>query len=74
MKHEDWIERLVALDNIDWTKTNPEWQDVCIVANSVVSNRQARAATKTFIKAKLGMSLTDSEARSLPRPAALAAE
>jgi hypothetical protein len=34
-------------------------------ANSVVSNRQARAATKAYIKAKLQMELTDSEKRSL---------
>jgi len=67
MKHENWKERLKGLADIDWSKTNPEWQDVCIVANSVVSNRQARAATKGFIKAKLGLELTESEQRSIDR-------
>jgi DNA sulfur modification protein DndB len=65
MKAEDWVEKLAALEDIDWSKTNPDWQNVCIVANSVVSNRQARAATKTYIKGKLGMALTDGEQRQL---------
>jgi DNA sulfur modification protein DndB len=65
MKQEDWIGRLAGLENIDWFKTNPDWQDICIVANSVVSNRQARAATKAYIKGKLGMDLTDAEQRSI---------
>jgi hypothetical protein len=36
-------------------------------ANSVVSNRQARAATKAYVKAKFQMELTDSETRALER-------
>ena len=65
----DWKEHLAALETIDWSRKNPEWENVCIVSNSVVSNRQARAATKAFIKAKLGLSLTDSETKSLERAA-----
>jgi hypothetical protein len=43
----------------------------CIArANSVVSNRQARAATKAYIKEKLQMDLTDGEKRSLEKQAA----
>ena len=63
LKEEDWKTRLGNLSKIDWSRTNPEWQNVCIVANSVVSNRQARVATKTFIKQKLGLALSDSEQR-----------
>jgi DNA sulfur modification protein DndB len=65
MKESNWKERLAALEKIDWSKRNPDWQDVCIVANSVVSNRQARSATKSYIKDKLGMPLTDAEFRSI---------
>lgn len=65
MKSDDWPERLVGLAAIDWSKKNPEWDNICIVANSVVSNRQARAATKAFIKSKLGVDLTDAERRML---------
>lgn len=63
IKSGDWQDKLAALETIDWSKTNPDWQNVCIVANSVVSNRQARAATKTYIKSKLGMELTEGEQR-----------
>lgn len=69
MKAEDWKDKVAALETIDWSKTNPDWQDVCIVANSVVSNRQARGATKTYIKSKLGMELTESEQRSVAKAA-----
>lgn len=71
---EGWQEKLAALEAIDWGKKNPEWEGVCVSANSVLSNRQARAATKARIKSKLGMNLTDSEARSLPVAALVAAE
>lgn len=55
MKDLEWKERLSALEAINWSKKNPDWDNVCIVANSVVSNRQARAATKAYIKQKLGL-------------------
>jgi DNA sulfur modification protein DndB len=66
----EWRQRLASLEGIDWSKQNKQWQNVCIVANSVVSNRQARAATKAFIKARLGMPLSEAEQRSIePAPA-----
>lgn len=67
MKDPNWHERLAALGKIDWSKKNKDWENVCIIANSVVSNRQARAATKAYIKAKLQMELTDGEKRALER-------
>ncbi len=67
---KDWRPALAGLEKIDWSKKNPEWENICIVSNSVVSNRQARAATKAFIKAKLGLDLTDGEQRSIDRAAA----
>lgn len=67
MKDPNWKQRLAGLEAIDWSKRNADWQNVCIVANSVVSNRQARAATKAYIKGKLGMDLTDGEKRSMDR-------
>jgi DNA sulfur modification protein DndB len=65
----DWQAKLAALEAINWEKKNPEWEGVCVSQNSVLSNRQARAATKAFIKAKLGLNLTDGETRSLPQAA-----
>ncbi|KJC41949.1 hypothetical protein UB31_25640 [Bradyrhizobium sp. LTSP849] len=70
LANEGWSAALSGLEGIDWSKKNSEWENVCIVANSVVSNRQARAATKAFIKAKLGLNLTDGEQRSLERASA----
>jgi DNA sulfur modification protein DndB len=72
LESSDWPEHLAPLAHIDWSKKNPEWENICIVANSVVSNRQARAATKAFIKAKLGLKLTDGEQRSMQRAEASA--
>ena len=61
----DWQAQLSALEAIDWSKHNREWENICVASNSVLSNRQARAATKAFIKAKLGLHLTESEAKSI---------
>lgn len=74
IKADGWEEKLAALGAIDFSKKNADWEGVCVSANSVLSNRQARAATKAFIKAKLGIELSDSEARSLPQLAAIAAQ
>jgi DNA sulfur modification protein DndB len=67
---KDWKEQLDALDSVDWSKKNRDWENVCIVANSVVSNRQARSATKAYLKNKLGLSLTDAETKSIAHAAA----
>lgn len=69
LSNDDWKDQLTLLESINWSKKNPEWENVCIVSNSVVSNRQARAATKAFIKQKLGLSLSDSEVNSLKHAA-----
>lgn len=71
LMHEDpegWENRLSALQGIDWSKSNQQWEGVCLVAGSVSSNRQSRQATKAFVKRALGLGLTDAEARSLTPP------
>ncbi len=65
---DDWEDRLKALTEIDWKKSNPEWNGICIVAGSVASNRQSRQATKAFAKRALDLPLTDAEVRSLTPP------
>ena len=57
--------RLSPLEEIDWSMKNPEWENICIVANSVVSNQQARAAARAFINSKLGVSLMNGETNSM---------
>ena len=34
-----WKGRLLDLQDGNWSKKNPDWENVCIIANSVVSNR-----------------------------------
>ncbi len=57
---EDWRDHLAGLGKIDWRKSvgakvNPLWDNVCITAGSVVSNRQARAGTLAVLKKALGV-------------------
>jgi len=63
----DWKNRLAGLAEVNWSKKNRDWENVCMVANSVVSNRQARLATKAYLKRKLGLPLSDPEERSVAR-------
>jgi DNA sulfur modification protein DndB len=67
MKDENWRDRLAGLETIDWSKKKLRLGQRVHYANSVVSNRQARAATKAYIKAKLDMELSDGERRSIER-------
>ena len=61
----DWKTRLTNLTTVNWNKTNRDWENVCMVANSVISNRQARLATKAYVKGKIGLPLSESEQRSI---------
>jgi DNA sulfur modification protein DndB len=63
-----WEEKLEAFKDIDWRKSvgnrvNPEWENVCINAGSVLSNRQARVATLAVLKLKVGLELTTQESQ-----------
>ena len=62
----DWKGKLLDLGTINWSKSNHEWDNICIVAGSVVSKRQTQLATKAYLKKHMGLSLSDSEKRSLP--------
>jgi DNA sulfur modification protein DndB len=62
----DWKAKVQELGTVDWKKSNRDWENICIVAGSVVSNRQARQATKAYLKRHLGLPLSDAEHKSLP--------
>jgi DNA sulfur modification protein DndB len=56
----DWQKRIEPLRDVDWrksvgSKVNPLWDNVCITAGSVVSNRQARVQTLEVLKRLLGL-------------------
>lgn len=62
----EWRTHLFELKDIDWrksvgSKVNPLWDNVCIVAGSVVSNRQARVATQGVLKDWLKVPLSNQE-------------
>jgi DNA sulfur modification protein DndB len=71
----DWRKRLQGLVKVDWRKSiegrvNPLWDNVCVVAGSVVTHRQARVATLAVLKHELGLPLSNHERAiltSLPR-------
>ena len=57
---DTWRQSLQSLKSVDWRKAkgdkvNPQWERACIVAGSVVSNRQARAATLETLKSIVGL-------------------
>lgn len=62
---DDWKECLAGLSQIDWRRSNREWQGVAMSGGNVVNRRQSRMDTASFIKEKLGLPLTQSEDRSL---------
>ncbi|MES2625269.1 MAG: DNA sulfur modification protein DndB [Pseudomonadota bacterium] len=57
---DEWRQLVKPLSDIDWRKSvgnkvNPLWNDICISAGSVVSNKQARIATFNKIIECLGL-------------------
>jgi DNA sulfur modification protein DndB len=67
---DDWQKKLEALREIDWrksvgSKVNPLWDNVCITAGSVVSNRQARVQTLAVLKKKLNLDIAPKEGKVL---------
>ena len=82
MQHHarDWREKLRGLRDVDWRKSvgakvNPIWDNVCITAGSVVSNRQARAQTLAVLKDLTGIKSTgtnEDKERKTARKAAAA--
>jgi DNA sulfur modification protein DndB len=62
---QDWTSKLATLKTIDWRRTNREWQGVAMSGSDVVNRRQSRMDTASFLKRKLGLTLTPGEERSL---------
>lgn len=75
---DTWEQQLELLREVDWRKSvgnkvNPEWENVCITAGSVLSNRQARVATLAVLKHKVGLDLTGQESQVLNKREAVGA-
>jgi DNA sulfur modification protein DndB len=62
---ERWQSELRELRSIDWRRTNHEWQGVAMSGPDVINRRQNRMDTASFLKLKMGLTLTSAEERSL---------
>ena len=65
----DWRDHLPLLRTVDWrksvgSKVNPLWDNVCITAGSVVSNRQARVQALVVLKNILGLKASPREGKT----------
>ena len=58
----EWKGKLALLSKIDWRRTNPEWQGICMLGTDIVTRRQTKAATARAILWYLGL------AEQKPRP------
>jgi DNA sulfur modification protein DndB len=52
---EAWEGELKRLGEIDWRKTNPEWQGICMLGRDIITRRQTKDAMTRFIEWKLGV-------------------
>jgi DNA sulfur modification protein DndB len=50
----NWQSKLTRLSDIDWRRTNKEWQGVCMQGTDIVNRRQSRKDTASFLKNKMG--------------------
>lgn len=66
-----WKARLGHLAEIDWRKTNTEWQGICMLGSDIITRRQTREATAKYIQWKLGV-LDEKPERVLDTEAATA--
>ena len=50
-----WTDVLGGLRDIDWKKSNPDWQGICMAGNEVVTRVPTRRATGKLIRWQLGL-------------------
>jgi DNA sulfur modification protein DndB len=50
-----WSTQLEKLGQINWAKTNPEWQGICMIGADVITRRQTRAALADLVSWHLGI-------------------
>ena len=51
----DWRETLAGLAQIDWLKTNLDWQGICMIGTEIVTRQPTRRATADYILWKTGL-------------------
>ena len=51
----DWRPAVEKVAEVDWLKTNPEWQGICMACEEVVTRQPTRKATAEFLRWKMGL-------------------
>lgn len=51
----NWEHELKHLEDIDWTKVNPEWQGICMLGRDIITRRQTKDAMTKFLLYKVGL-------------------
>jgi DNA sulfur modification protein DndB len=52
---DKWQSLLAKLSTVDWRRTNPDWQGVCMIGTDIVTRRQTREATTEYLAWVLGL-------------------
>ena len=55
LRKEGQMDLLPKLEEIDWRRTNREWQGICMLGPDIVTRRQTRAALQHQLLFKLGL-------------------
>jgi DNA sulfur modification protein DndB len=55
LKSRGRMDLLPELDDVDWRRTNKEWQGICMLGPDIVTRRQTRAALRQQILYRLGL-------------------
>lgn len=58
---EDWRKSLTALSEIDWNRTNPDWNGRALFAGRLRKSYSNVVYTANYLKIKLGITLTPKE-------------
>lgn len=46
---------LDALQNVDWRRSNPEWQGICMLGSDIVTRRQTRQVLREYLLWRVGL-------------------
>ncbi|MFI6758528.1 DNA sulfur modification protein DndB [Micromonospora sp. NPDC050417] len=57
----DWSSLLGRLIDVDWSKSNTEWQGICMIGPEIITRRQTRAALADQLSWKIGITTAKPE-------------
>ncbi|MBG0814643.1 DNA sulfur modification protein DndB [Planomonospora sp. ID82291] len=58
---EDWKPRLAPLGQVDWSRSNPDWEGRAIIGGRVSKNHQNVVLTVNYLRQQLGLRLSAEE-------------